>query len=234
MLTIDWNGRLGNNLFQIAVCYGLADKFGENAEFPSFEYFNLPARSHPIENVFGQPDGNNSVFDIKWKPNLNLVGFFQRHEYFDHIKLRLIKDIFRVPVDYHPDTICVHVRRGDFLYPDLCLDFPVQPDTYYIDAINRIGATGKKVVFCSDDIEYCKSHFFGYFPDVRFREHTLPIDDIFFGANCDAVVMSNSTFSFWMGYLNTRERPIYFPLNWFRKGSPRNGHEICPINWVGL
>jgi hypothetical protein len=34
MITCEWLGRLGNNMFQIAATYGLAKTFNEVAEFP--------------------------------------------------------------------------------------------------------------------------------------------------------------------------------------------------------
>lgn len=231
MITCEWMGRLGNVMFQIAVVYGLADKFKDKPEFKWQPYFELPPRTKEPENVYVQPDGKNEVFNIKHKQNLSISGFFQRHEYFDHIKEKLVKDVFRVPDDWIPDSIAVHVRRGDFLMDQV--NFPTQPVEYYMDALNKIGYKDKKIYFCSDDIQWCKDNFHKL-PNVYFREKTTPLSDIFFMANCDAVVMSNSTFSFWGAYLSMRNRPIYFPLHWFNKNSKRNGYEICPKEWIGL
>lgn len=218
-------------MFQIAVVYALAEKWNESAEFPEYHLFDLPKRTQRVENTFIQPMGNNGVFDIKWKPNLSIVGFFQRHEYFDNIREKLIKDIFKVPLDYHPNTIGVHVRRGDFLMD--VENFPTQPVSYYQKAFEKIGISDKKVVFCSDDIEWCIENF-SYLKNVKFRKNTDELSDIYFLANCESVVMSNSTFSFWGAYLNTKNRKICFPLYWFNKKSGRNGYEICLKEWIGL
>lgn len=231
MITCEWMGRLGNNMFQIAVVYALAKKFNDKPEFAWQPYFDLPERTQKIENTFVQPQGNNSVFDIPKRVNLSIVGFFQRHEFFDDIKEQLIKDIFKVPVDWHPNTIACHVRRTDFLNDTE--NFPVQPVEYYMTALKRLVHENKRVVFCSDDIKWCKDNF-AHIPNVYFREHTKPLDDIFFMANCDAVVMGNSTFSFWGAYLSMRKRTIFFPLHWFSKKSGRTGYEICPKEWIGI
>jgi hypothetical protein len=228
MITCEWMGRLGNIMFQIATTYGLATKYGDVAEFRWQPYFDLPERSSRPDNIFVQPQGDNSVMDIKYARNLNIVGFFQRHEYFDHIKQRLISEIFKVPEDWQPNTIAVHVRRGDFVHDPK--NFPMQPKEFYMEALEKLDYKTKQVVFCSDDIPWCKMNF----PFASFREHTSALDDIFFMANCDAVVMSNSTFSFWGAYLSMRQRPVYFPLHWFDKDSGRNGYEICPKDWIGL
>lgn len=221
-------GRLGNIMFQIATTYGLAAKYGDVAQFKWQPYFDLPERSTRPENFFVQPDGNNNVLNIEFKRNLCIAGFFQRHEYFDHIKEKLINEVFKVPQDWQPNTIAVHVRRGDFVHDPI--NFPMQPVSYYMQALEALDYKNKEVVFCSDDLGWCRQNF----PFAVFREKTQALDDIFFMANADAVVMSNSTFSFWGAYLSTRERPVYFPLHWFNKDSGRNGYEICPKTWKGL
>jgi Glycosyl transferase family 11 len=218
-------------MFQISVVYGLAEKFKEFPEFPYYPYFNLPKRTQNVEHLFVQPGGVNILFDIKNESNLCLVGFFQKHEFFDHIKEKLIKEVFKVPLDYQPDTIGVHVRRTDFLFDPI--NFPTQPVEYYKKAFEKIGIENKKVVFCSDDIEWCIENF-SYLPNVKFRKYTSALSDIYFLANCESVVMSNSTFSFWGAYLNMKERQIYFPLNWFSKKSGRDGYEIALKEWIGL
>ena len=192
MITCEFMGRLGNNMFQIVVVHAIAKKHNESPEFRPFPYFNLKKRTAKVENMSVQRDGNNACTEIKYKPNMCIVGFFQRHEYFDHIKDELI-NIFQVPNDYHPNTIGVHVRRGDFLMDSD--NFPTQPVSYYMEAFKRIGID-KKIVFCSDDIEWCKDNF-STLPNVKFRSGRNELDDIYFLANCEAVVMSNSTFSFW-------------------------------------
>jgi hypothetical protein len=231
MITCEWMGRLGNVMFQIAVTYALADKYKVKPQFKWQPHFDLPERTREPEHVYVQSMGNNSVIDIPYKPNLSIVGFFQRHEYFDHIREKLIKEVFKVPIDWQPDTIAVHVRRGDFVLDPV--NFPTQPVSYYMDALERIGYKDKRVVFCSDDIKWCEDNF-KHIENAKFRIGTTPIEDIFFMANCDAVVMSNSTFSFWGAYLSLRDRPIYFPLHWFDINSGRDGYEICLKEWIGL
>ena len=228
MITCEFLGRLGNNMFQIACTYAVANKYKDTVGFPDFPYFNLPKRQTEPENFFIQRTGPNNIPDIKHKKNLCLVGFFQRYEVFDNIKQELIENVFKVPQDWHPNTIAVHVRRGDFA--NNTEDFPMQPVSYYMQALEMLNYKNKQVIFCSDDIPWCKKNF----PFASFREKTSPIDDIYFIANCESVVMSNSTFSFWGAYLNMQQRKIIFPMHWFSLKSGRNGYEICPGNWIGI
>jgi len=216
-------------MFQIAVTWATALKYGDVPQFRWQPYFDLPKRTEKVSIPYSQRGTLNEFVNIPYTKNMTLVGYFQRHEYFDDIKEILINEVFKVPQDWQPNTICVHVRRGDFLF-DENGNFPVQPVSYYMNALNLLNYKKKRVVFCSDDIEFCKENF----PFAEFREFTDELSDIYFGANCESVVMSNSTFSFWMAYLNLNNRQIYFPLHWFNRFSRRNGYEICPKTWIGL
>jgi hypothetical protein len=217
-------------MFQIAVTYAMAKKYNDKPEFnfhPDFP--DLPKRSRKPENIYIAPDKINEFAPIPYKKNLTLVGFFQRHEYFDFMKSELMHDVFKVPDDWQPNTTAIHVRRGDFLYDTV--NFPPISKEYITKAISLVKPD--KIVFCSDDIEWCKENF-ADLKNVSFRENTEPLDDIYFMANCDSVIMSNSTFSFWGAYLSERKRVIIFPLHWFSKESGRNGYEICPVDWIGI
>ena len=223
-------GRLGNNMFQIATAYALASDNNDKAEFYLHSDLpHLPKRSiEPIYEYIA-PDNTNPILDIEYKKDMTLVGFFQRHEHFDKYKEQLIKEVFQVPEDWQPNTIAIHVRRGDFLFDPI--NFPVITNDYINQAIDLIGRD-KKIVFCSDDINFCQLHFRG--ENIKYRINTSPMSDICFMANCDNVIMSNSTFSFWGAYLSMKKRKIVFPLNWFAKNSGRDGYEICPKEWIGI
>jgi hypothetical protein len=228
MVTCEFLHRTGNNLFQIAITYAMADKYNDFAQFPPYPYFNLPARTHPIQNKFHEPVGRNLLIDIPYRPNMSLIGWFQRHERFDFIREKLIKKVFKIPDNPIKDTIGIQIRRGDFLQDPV--NFPTQPDQYYLNALNEIRYQGKQIVFCSDDIPYCKSHF-GKIPNVSFREKVTPVQDIEFMANCESLIISNSTMGFWGAYLSLRDRIIIYPHNWFSKMSGRDGSEICLNEW---
>jgi hypothetical protein len=215
-------------MFQIAINYAIAQKFSAQAQFAFQPYFPwLPERETEIQHYFKQENGKNYIINPPFKPNLCLDGFFQRHELFDNFRDKLIAEIFRVPEDYHPNTVGVHIRRGDFLNDQE--NFPVQPKEYYLKALELLNYKNNKVVICTDDIAWSKQNF----PKFEIREKTNELDDIYFLANCSALVMSNSTFSFWGAYLSLLKRDIIFPLNWFNK-SDRNGYEICLKEWRGI
>jgi hypothetical protein len=216
-------------MFQIATTYAIALKFGTEAQFAYQPYFKwLTERKTEIQNWFVQNDVKNNIINPPFKPNLCLDGFFQRHELFDNIWEKLIKEIFRVPEDFHPNTIGVHIRRGDFLNDTA--NFPVQPKEYYTKALNLLNYKNYKVIICTDDIQWCKQNF----KEFEIREKTAELDDIYFLANCEKLVLSNSTFSFWSAYLSLSKREIIFPLNWFAKNSGRTGYEICLKEWKGI
>ena len=231
MITCEYMGRLGNNMFQIATAFAIANKYNDVAEFsPHPDFPHLPERTCVPTNEFIGLNNRNPVHNIPHKQNMTLVGFFQRHEYFDSVKTELIKEVFRVPEDWQPNITAIHVRRGDFLIDPF--NFPPVSIEYINQAIKLIKNI-KKIVFLSDDIEWCVENF-STLQNVDFRCNTKGIDDIYYMANCDNVIMSNSTFSFWGAYLSNRKRQIVFPLHWFAKTSGRDGYEICPKEWKGI
>jgi hypothetical protein len=229
MITCKFKGRLGNIMFQIATTYAIAQKFGTQAQFAYQPYFEwLPERQTEIQHWFVQNNGKNNIIDPPFKPNMCLDGFFQRHELFDNIKEKLIKEIFKVPEDYYPQTIGMHIRRGDFFNDPI--NFPIQPKEYYLKALELLNYKNYKVIICTDDIAWAKQNF----PLFEIREKTTALDDIYFLANCEALVLSNSTLSFWGAYLSELKRQIIFPLHWFAKESGRTGYEICLKEWKGI
>jgi len=231
MITCEYMGRLGNNMFQIATTYATAKKYNDIAEFsPHPDMPHLPIRSTKPDNEFIGLNNRNQIYDIPHKKNMTLVGFFQRHEYFDFVKDELIEKVFNVPNDWQPNTIAIHVRRGDFLFDPF--NFPPVSVEYINKAISLM-PENKRIVFLSDDMNWCIENF-SNLPKVEFRINTSPMSDIFYMANCDNVIMSNSTFSFWGAYLSNRKRQIVFPLHWFAKTSGRDGYEICPKEWKGI
>lgn len=229
MITTEFINRLGNNMFQIAVTYAIAEKYNETAEFPPFQYFNLPKRTRTVKHHFIQEIGPNDVIPIPNLPDLCIIGWFQRHEYFDSIREKLITHVFKIPQSPLKDTIGIQIRRGDYLKDPV--HFPTQPDTYYLDGLKEIGYKGKKIIFCSDDIPFCIEHF-GHLPNVQFNANTSSIQDIECMANCESLIISNSTMGFWGAYLGSQERKIIYPHNWFGTHTERNGSEICLPNWI--
>jgi hypothetical protein len=222
-------GRFGNQLFQVASVVGMARSLGVPAVFPKVaeleEAFELTgidrvSKKIPHDRVFHVEDPTAKTMP---SPPIHGVidcrGYFQHQDLFRHVASD-IRAAFRLrphirakvaPLITHT-TVGVHVRRGD--YND------VLPTSYYRDAVaSLVSPTRPHVVVCSDDIAWCRANLrFDPRWNVTWSPWTRGIDDFATLVQCPALVMSNSTFSWWAAWLGAHPRGVIMPWPWF--GSP--------------
>ncbi len=131
------------------------------------------------------------------------------------------------------DYVCVNVRRGDYLLrgnPELGFRTLTKKEIY---AILKKHFQGEKVLFVSDDIDWCKKNFAGkryMFADKKCNYK--PEMDLFLQTRCKANVISNSTFSWWGAYLNEHAEKVVCPWPWFADGKIDQMENILPKNWI--
>ena len=130
------------------------------------------------------------------------------------------------------NSVCITIRRGDFLNPNIIDDYYICNKDYFEKSINRLNELVEKpqyIVF-SDDIEWCKNN-------IDFPENTLfesgvdPIwEKIRLMSSCKHFIISNSTFSWWAQYLSKNKNKIVIaPKKW-------NNFEYAELiydkNWI--
>ena len=131
------------------------------------------------------------------------------------------------------DCVCVNVRRGDYLErgnPQLGFRTLSKED---ITGILKEHFPKDKVLFVSDDIEWCKKNFKGKryaFADKPCRYK--PEMDLYIQTQCKANVISNSTFSWWGAFLNANTEKVVCPWPWFADGKIDPMKNILPKGWI--
>ena len=131
------------------------------------------------------------------------------------------------------EYVCVNVRRGDYLErgnPQLGFRTLSKSD---ISAILKKHFPKDKVLFVSDDIEWCKENFKGeryMFADKPCRYK--PEMDLYLQTQCKANVISNSTFSWWGAYLNANAEKVVCPWPWFTDNKIDPMKYILPKGWI--
>lgn len=251
---LEKNGRLGNQLWQIAatIARAEADPDGHAYFRPDWDYrayFSVP-------DFYFNPDP-----DPKWWNNIVDGGT----EYFqDYANIKDIEDLVRMYFKpsqkadescYLPrmgldnETLCsIHVRRGDYLkHPN---HFPIMTSCYYRTAVADVKSRHDDVHFVvfSDDIEWCMDNpdHFGLEPDEVMWVHgsVRPVEvvdrlgeprdqiDLFAMMEMDEHIVSNSTFAWWGAYLSGNAAPIY-PDRWFGSLVPNgvNWENAIPSGW---
>lgn len=158
-----------------------------------------------------------------------LIGVFQTEKYFKqvdsvirsefsfaHQQLSdLGRDYIRQINECH--SVAIHVRRGDYLkYPK----YQVCSESYFQRAIDwiRDRVEDPRFFVFSDDLAWCRTQFLG--KEFVFCESgaTLenPLEDLQLLSSCQHHILSNSSFSWWGGWLGfSEEQLVVVPDPWF-------------------
>ena len=236
------NGRLGNQLFQIAATIGYSIKHELKTNIPTwFCSYTQKNMSNYFKNKINQTDGriyfdfvyreiSFDYYEIEYRNNLkvNLDGYFQSEKYFENCKeeirfyftpddevLEKIKKKYKKSLI--GNTCSVHIRRGDYV------NHPVHgvcDANYYISSMELIKSKKNidNFLIFSDDIEWCKKNIIG--DNISYIENNMDIEDLFLISLCNNHIISNSSFSWWGSWLcNYEDKIIIAPRRWFTEGS---------------
>ena len=195
-----------NDFVKINIDYELIKP--ENNLLDAYKYFPLPE----IKTI---------------KNNILLDGYFQNIQYF-HNNFKEIKNA--ILDDNYIDSIkkkyigieneyFIHIRRGDYVGNKI---YEIDYDTYFNSAINTlIKYNNEKITLnvLSNDIEYCKSYnILNKFSSkivITFINCIDEIESFYFMTQCKGGILSNSSYSWWAGYINNYDdKKFIMPKEW--------------------
>ncbi len=248
-------GRLGNQLFQIAALISLAKKNNTDYLLPQWSYQKyFPNYKPTLEEGLREkaskewPQVGESHFEyadltLDRTEFYNVTGYFQSEKNFHDPKY--IKKLFEFDdsqVMHHVKGLqgilgipsCgIHVRRGDYVNHPSYFNAHI---SYYRKAMGFIQDMFPEMKFTlfSDDIPWCEAAFKDIPFDVYFNKGNSEIQDLFFMSQCDHFICSNSTFSWWGAFLG--EKPgsqVIFPSEWFKGdfAKKNNSKDVLPDRW---
>lgn len=254
---LERNGRLGNQLWQIAWQYGQAKRTdGSLSVKVDWEYrpfFSVP-------DVYFEPpagdvvDGKTLYYQELHHWNGLEDQVWSMFQPSPEAKQR--QKIYLPEVTEEVETCSIHYRLGDYLkYPE---NFPVPTKKYYQTAIESVLETNPDTKFYvfSDDIpaireqwEQDDAMYARLLSEdrVKFVEGTMrpvevvdrkgePLDwlDLFSMKYCKNHIIGNSTFSWWGAYLSENKH-AYYPSVWWGPalaGTP--WWEGIPNDWTKI
>lgn len=181
-----------------------------------------------------------------------MYGYWQSFKYFDSIKKTLYSEIKlsnELPesslqirneiLDSGINSICLHVRRGDYisnpsaakLHGSCTLD-------YYSKSVELLVAQLKNPVcyIFSDDPEWVKCSLelqcTKRFVDVNgLHEAHL---DLMLMSGCSKFVLANSTLSWWAAWLaQCKDKIVITPSKWFNDASI-DTNDLIPTDWIKI
>ncbi len=174
-------------------------------------------------------------------------GYWQDEAYFKNIRSILLEELTLKtvpPIEYSKklselsncNSVCVHVRRGDYLTSNFAFStIGVLDVGYYRQAMDLIKKRTNSPIFYifSDDILWCKENF-GNEKNILFIDPTiygLDHEDLRLMSKCKHHIIANSSFSWWGAWLaNKIDQMVVAPANWYKSGQLRN----LPPEWTLL
>lgn len=215
-------GGLGNTLFQIAAGYALAKKHDyalyflkptnnphQSCNYDCF-YGGLVYKTPPRAAVKIKETKTQQYDELCLPPGpVILEGYWQCPKYFNNYQADITRKFYGSDKPKTtPNTIGIHVRRGDYLkYSHI---HPVMNMKYYKRALEALGVTGNFIIF-SDDLDWCRSHF-KFLESPTFFEGN-EVECLFKMAGCEYLIIANSSFSWWGAYLSNAKK-IIAPREW--------------------
>jgi hypothetical protein len=237
MVTCDFIGGMGNNMFQIAATIGAAKAHSHEYGFKAWKYNKYLASSLPIlhaGNLRTVKEFAFTYYPIRiFTGNYCLNGYYQSEKYFDKCREE-IRSVFtfddKLRTKAHIDMVALHVRRGDYLkMPEHHTNLSM---SYYYKAMACFA--GARFLIFSDDIEWCKQQdWLGH--DVYFSENKDAGQDMHDMSICSHNIIANSSFSWWAAWLNKRTgRKVIAPKNWFGHKLRHDTKDLIPEAWILL
>jgi hypothetical protein len=240
MITCVLNGRLGNQMFQIATTIATALKHKVpysipqktlNDWFPVY-FTHLPFQAHSGKK-YNHVEQNFCFEEIKYPGRtLELHGYFQSYKYFQDQRADIIK-AFGFNWILLKDFVSIHVRRMDYLQnPDF---FALGLD-YYRQAIEYFRAKGHDHFFVfSDDMEWCHQNLNAReFPGCSFAYSGGETEkmDMKLMSWCEHNIIANSSFSWWGAWLNQNpDKIVVAPApEWFKNMNK----DMIPNEWIKI
>lgn len=252
MIYVEINGRLGNNLFEIAAAKSISDDillycpsdYAENMilkyKNTLFKDFNIAKKLPNDIEIYREPSYEYKKININSEKNMLLKGYYQSYKYLDKQK---IYKLFSIPESVKVDiqtryskvlekeTVCINVRRGDYL--QLPHRHPFCGKSFFSNAMKIFQNKDVNFLVSSDDIKWCKNNIKGN--NVFYVENSYPLMDLYVQTICQHNIISNSSFSWWGAYLNPNPNKIVVaPQRWYGMALRLNTQDLLPKEYIIL
>lgn len=168
-------------------------------------------------------------FSIPTTKDVYMDGNFQDIKYFDNIKSILLKEFTPKQPEKkeneelyknirNTNSVCISIRRGDFLSTEFKGDFFVCGKDYFLKAMEEIKkhVENPTFIFFSDDIEWVKNNIKVDVPCYYETGNDPVWEKLRLMYSCKHFIISNSSFSWWAQYLGRyKGKVVVSPDHWY-------------------
>ena len=175
-----------------------------------------------------------------------LVGYWHDERYFSDCKEVIARDFamrgdhvsdFAEPI-VNSESVCLHVRRADFVNISAELEYRTQcGEDYYRQAIDAITEKQQDVrIFgFSDDVEWCEQNMKLQHPITWIPESEAGVKGgthFWLMRQCKHFIIPNSTFAWWAAWLSENpSKMVVCPKQWYN--TPEDQSEgFLPNDWI--
>ena len=107
------------------------------------------------------------------------------------------------------------------------IDYPT-----YLEKAMRLFDDNYEFLIFSDDLSLMKKKIdLENFIDLQ---NVNEVEDLFALSQCDSIIMSNSSFSWWGGWLGKSKEIIVSPDQWFGPKGPKDYDDRFSKNWIKI
>lgn len=182
--------------------------------------------------------------------NAYFAGYWQSEKYFKNVEDVIRSDFtLKEPQDKkyqdilsqikNSNSVSVHIRRGDYLWPKNMAIFTTCSPDYYYEAEKLISekVSSPKLFIFSDDIEWVKQNMHFNLPTIFVTDGDLfekDYQELMLMAACKHNIVANSTFSWWGAWLNdSLEKIVISPKQWFNLAT-MSDKDLIPTAWIKI
>ena len=251
-------GGVGNQMFTIAagiskavdlqtdfaINYGAFQHAGGQGkspdQFKNTLYKKIKETDFIPQEIFHEPDWSYSP--ITDKKDMIIDGYFQSKKHFSH-NLSHIKDTFifsdeiKSKIDKTLERMStkklgIHIRLGDYLLPGYMSTHYICNRDYYINALSNFDLSEYAPIVVTDNVNDYNKYM--ALDNVFISNSKSELEDLYLLSQCDAIIMSNSSFSCWGVYLGKEKERVYTPDRWFNVDGPKNYQDIYESDWIKI
>lgn len=170
-----------------------------------------------------------------------LRGYFQSYLYLQNIEHDLLnlpsqhtafsKQYLNLEAEWgNSNFVAVHVRRGDYIGKENY--HGLASSRYFAMARERLldSKSDAKFVVFSDSIETAKRDFPFAVKYISEEDLSKPSENLLLMARMGGLIGSNSSLSWWAGFLNQHTELKFFPYPWF-SNPDLDTQDLLPPNW---
>jgi hypothetical protein len=172
-----------------------------------------------------------------------LDGYFQNPLHFESMRKSLLKEFSFPNTSFsfnelkneikQVNSVSIHIRRGDYLNPNVSDFHGILSLEYYQKAVSIINTKIINPVYFifSDDPNWCKENLLFINEKIIVSGNQEAWIDMYLMTQCKHQIIANSSFSWWGAWLNQNpDKVVISPKKWFTSIETN----IIPKEWISL